>query len=320
MRRLILILRTLLYGWILAIRGLLVRGRSARRRSRRHGRDERERRISRARCLPVDHPAFVRPDPLIYSQWYLMKLGLAVTWNNPDVQLWRGGLPVSSSLLDPDTEYEVVARVWNASPDGPVVQMPVHFSYLDFGVGTTSNPIATTTIDVGVKGSASEPAFASVPWRTPAEAGHYCLQVRLDPADDSNFANNLGQENTNVGKATSPAVFTFSLRNNTSLPHRYHFAVDGYRIPTRDRCGEQESAEERRRRLERHSLPQHALAAGWEVALSPETPSLQPDQQIVVTATITPPDGWSGSQTVNVNAHHEHGPAGGVTLVVESEG
>jgi hypothetical protein len=315
-RLLWVIVRTLLYGWLLAIRDLLARLSRARRLQKRHGRTKRERRISRARCVPIDHPAFVRPDPLLYSQWYLLSLGLAVTWDNPDIQLWRGGVAVSSSLLEPDTTYDVVARIWNASPDAPVIQMPVHFSYLDFGAGTISVPIASDTVNIGVKGSASQPAFATVPWRTPSMPGHYCLQVLLEPADDSNFANNLGQENTNVGHATSPAEFTFALRNDTPWPHRYRFAVDGYLLPPQEPCSHEEAAA---RRLQRHKLPSHALPPGWVVALEPETPSLDAGEQIVVSATITPPSNWSGSQAVNVNAYHEHGLAGGVTFTVEKD-
>jgi hypothetical protein len=37
-------------------------------------------------CLQVSHPSFRRPDPTIYSQVYLMKLGLPVTWDNPDIR------------------------------------------------------------------------------------------------------------------------------------------------------------------------------------------------------------------------------------------
>ena len=39
-------------------------------------------------CATVDHPSFHRPDPVIYSQRYLLSLGLAVTWDNPDIALF----------------------------------------------------------------------------------------------------------------------------------------------------------------------------------------------------------------------------------------
>ena len=308
----------MLYGWLLAIWRLLQRLLEAKRRRNQRG-TGRDRKTSRARCVPIDREAFVRPDPLIYDQYYLSKLGLAVTWDNPDIQLWKSGMPVSSSLLEPDTDYTVVARVSNASFEAPVVQMPVHFSYLDFGMGGVSVPIGTTTLTIGVKGSASEPGLTSVTWHTPAQAGHYCLQVRLAPIDDANFGNNLGQENTNVGHASSPAVFTFALRNDTHRQHRYRFEVDAYTIPPREPCDpNRDTAEDRRRRLGKHAAGQHPLPAGWSVVITPADPVLAPGQQIVEKAVVTPPSGWSGSRAINVNAYREGDLAGGVTLTVVS--
>ena len=94
-----------------------------------------------SQCIPIRHPSYRKPDPLIYDQYYLMGLGLAVTWDNPDIELRRGGVAVSSSEILPDTEYEIVARIWNGSTDAPVVDLPVYFSYLDFGIGTTRHEI-----------------------------------------------------------------------------------------------------------------------------------------------------------------------------------
>jgi hypothetical protein len=318
MQRLLFLLRTLLFGWLVAIWRLVQRVLAACRRRKKRG-EGRDRKVSRARCVPIDREAFKRPDPLIYDQYYLLKLGLGVTWDNPDIQLYRNAVPVSSSLLEPDTDYTVVARIWNASLDGPVVQMPVHFSYLDFGMGTISVPIGTTKLSIGVKGSGSEPGYASMIWHTPAQQGHYCLQVRLDPADDANFANNLGQENTNVGHAHSPATFTFALRNDTRREHRYRFEVDAYRFPPREQCDpEKDTPEERRRRVAAHAAGQHPLPAGWSVEITPANPVLAAGQQIQETGVVAPPPGWTGSQPINVNAFAEDGVlAGGVTLIVE---
>jgi hypothetical protein len=271
--------------------------------------------------VPIDHPAFVRPDPLIYSQYYLMGLGLSVTWDSPDIHLRRDGAPVSSSRLEPDTLYEVVARIWNASPDAPVITMPVHFSYLDFGAGVVSHPIGTAPVTVGVKGAPSQPGVTSVMWRTPAISGHYCLQVLLDPVDDSNYANNLGQENVTVGHATSPATFDFTLRNATRRQQRYRFEVDDYHIPELDPCDQRGGRESsRRRRLERHAKGSKPLPEDWEVDVTPDSPSLAPDEAINVTVTVGPPDGWTGSKAVNVNSFGQvTGLAGGVTLTVVRE-
>jgi hypothetical protein len=166
--------------------------------------------------IRINHPAFKKPDPLIYDQYYLMSLGLAVSWQNPDIQILFGGVPVVSAYdLQPNTTYEVVARIWNGSTGGVVSGLVVSFSYLSFGVWTTSTLIGTTVVDLGVKGSAHCPAFARISWTTPAIPGHYCIQVSFVWIDDANPLNNLGQENTQVVIAASPAQFLFVLGNRT---------------------------------------------------------------------------------------------------------
>jgi hypothetical protein len=95
------------------------------------------------------------------------------------------------------------------------------------GLEVTSNPIGATSVPrLGVKGGPDNPAFASMKWRTPAVPGHYYLQVFLAPVDDTNYNNNLGQENLNVGKAKSPADFTFQLRNQSPGDQVFRFEVD----------------------------------------------------------------------------------------------
>jgi hypothetical protein len=128
MKMFLFIMKTLLYGWLIALRDLLriIRELLARWcRRKRLGKVPTPR-----RCVPINDPAFVRPDPLIYDQYYLTSLGLAVTWDNPDIQLYLNGAPVSSSQLQPGTTYEVVAQIWNNSTKAPVVNMPVAFSFL----------------------------------------------------------------------------------------------------------------------------------------------------------------------------------------------
>jgi hypothetical protein len=314
MRILLSLLQTVLYGWLIALRELW--NVLCKVLARRSGRCRGHLALPN-RCVPINDPAFVRPDPLIYDQYYLMSLGLAVTWDNPDIQLYLNGSPVSSSLLLPGTTYEIVAQVWNNSTDAPVVAMPVAFSYLDFGIGTISVPIGSTQIDLGVKGGLGCPAFAKMLWTTPTISGHYCLQVLLQPPDDTNVNNNLGQENTNVGTAHSPAVFTLTLRNDTGRPQSYKFAVDAYTPGTPEPCnGSANGAKARRARMARHQHGSQPVPAGWQVKIDPEGPSLAAGQAISVTVTVTPPGGFTGHQTLNVNSFHEDGLAGGVTLTV----
>lgn len=143
---------------------------------------------------------YKRPDPLIYSQSFLMAQGLAVTWDNPDIWLTEpGGIsPVPSHELAPDHLYRVHALIHNGSTEAPVVRMPVDFSFWSFGIGGTSTPIGSTAITLSVKGAVGEPREAAIDWRTPVVPGHYCLQVRFSWPDDLQPANNLGQENVMV--------------------------------------------------------------------------------------------------------------------------
>lgn len=311
---LLVLLRAVLYGWAVSLWRFMRRICAGLRRQPKPTGPE-HRPTAPTSCTKINNPALVRPDPLLYSQRYLLDRGLAVTWDNPDIVLFRNGVPVSSSDLQPSTTYDVNIRIWNNSLEAPVVAMPVHLSYLDFGVGTTPIPIASTTADVGVKGSAEQPATVSIPWTTPVTPGHYCLQVQLDPADDVDRSNNLGQENTNVVAATSPATFTFTLHNNTRTERTYRFTLDGYELPARQPCGDEKPAE----RLERHRPARHPVPQGWEVQIGPARPTLGPGATTTITVTASPPAGFHGRQAINVNAYHGAGFAGGVTLTVVKE-
>jgi len=77
-------------------------------------RDEEEAEPDRCKQLPPHVKR--KPDPCLYSQFYLSSLGLAVTWNNPDIWIT---LPDDATLVDsyhlqPDTDYIVHARIHDA--------------------------------------------------------------------------------------------------------------------------------------------------------------------------------------------------------------
>jgi hypothetical protein len=281
--------------------------------------------------------AYRQPDPLLYSQQYLVAQGLAVTWDNPDIHVESAaapGVPVDSHSLTPDTDYVVVARVWNGSTTAPAPGLPVKVSYLAFGVGTTRHDVGLTVVDLPVKGAAGAPAFARVAWHTPATPGHYCLQVALLWDDDENPANNMGQLNTDVKPLNSPhAAFTFPVRNDRRNRAAVAFRVDPYAIPAQEPCDDPgddverpgraapESAESRRGRLiDRHRPAAWSLPAGWRVEITPPGAVLAPGQQIDVTVDITAPDGFTGRQAINVHADGGSDLLGGVTLYVDGSG
>jgi hypothetical protein len=276
-------------------------------------------------CVPIGHPAFKRPDPLIYDQYYLMSLGLAVTWQNPDIEILQGGVPVASTFeLQPATTYTVRARIWNGSTQGVCGGMPVTFSYLSFGVGTQSHLIGQTAVNLGVKGSASCPAYASTDWTTPAVPGHYCVQVSFVWPDDLNPFNNLGQENTQVVPALSPGIFSFALRNADSEQKTYRFEADTYTIGALPLCTDSPAAGNSGGQRgvsslikSRNSRAKNPLPAGWTIAFNPPAPVLTPGEQIEVQVTVTPPNSFHGEQPINIHTFSGSSLIGGVTISLQ---
>jgi hypothetical protein len=156
-----------------------------------------------------------------------------------------------------------------------------------------------------------------MPWTTPTTPGHYCIQVQLEPYADVNFQNNLGQENTNVGTATSPAVFTFPLRNGTRRTQTYNFEVDAYIPLAPDPCGAgPNDAKARAARLARNHRGLFPVPPGWQIIIAPNAATLLPNQSVLITVSAAPPSGFTGNQVLNFHAFHADGIAGGVTLTI----
>jgi hypothetical protein len=282
-------------------------------------------------CQLIPPHIYNRPDPMIYSQRYLLSEGLAVTWENPDVQIEQSGTVVDPASLAPGTTYDVIARIWNGSVDAPAVGLPVRFSYLSFGVGTEQHPIGVTTVNLGAKGAPGCPAFAQQSWTTPPTPGHYCLLIELVWSDDANPANNIGQSNTDVKALNSPhAEFEFEATNLDQRRHEYSFRLDTYALPSLAPCDRQPpartpvpGAEEIKARMDlvrRQNAPSaFPIPPGWTVTVNPEQLELAPGETAEVTVDVTAPDGFVGRQPFNVNTFDDQGNLiGGVTLTVHS--
>lgn len=340
-RLLLIVLYFLTFQWLTDIVALI------RRRSRVRGRGKRLRDLRKGqplrctpRCVIVSPDVYKRADPLIYSQFYLMEQGLAVTWDNPDIQLYENGAPVPSASLKADTDYDVVATIYNNSTDAPAVGLPVEFFFRSFGIGAAITSVGTKTIDLPVKGAPQHPARAKITWHTPVVPGHYCLLVRLVWPDDANPKNNLGQENTNVGIAASPAVFKFPVRNEDTIRKRIRMTADSYVIPAAIKCQErptkkhsdrtyashkrinifippsEEKADWTLARV-RHDPEAFPVPAGWSVKIEPAQFELSPGATQEVSVSITPAEGFHGERSFNINAMYGAGLLGGVTLIVK---
>jgi hypothetical protein len=274
---------------------------------------------------PVPASIYRRPDPFIYDQYYLAKQGWAdIRLEDPAEVVPPGESPtaVDSSALLPGKTYDVVARVWNNSLVAPAVHMPVHYAYLEFGIGTTKHDIpGATYVDLSVKGADACPAFARRSWTTPTTPGHYCLQIELEWPDDANPDNNLGQHNTNVKALNSPnAVFKFPVRNGGEVAQAIRLEVDAYRLPELPECEREQPREPGMRHttdLRRHRREDYPVPEGWVVDLAPQQFPLPPGAEQEVTVHITAPDGFSGQKAFNVHGFSSGAPVGGVTLYVQ---
>lgn len=302
----------------------------------RHGRVPTARRLDRTGCcIELPPGIYKRADPLIYAQYYLMSQGLAVTWDNPDVTILDGTVPVTGPLK-PHYRYTIQVRIWNGSYDTPAVGMVVELSYLSFGVQTLSHPIGVGAVNLGAKGTAECPAFFQMPWQTPAVGGHYCIQARLLWFDDANPDNNLGQKNVAVASLSSPAHFSFTIRNDASVAFRFQLELDTYTLPELPDCGEESDRTQRQTRLEesraRWELARRTQGYGqfpvpldWRVALEPQTFALETSEERIVEAIFEPASSsFKGRMSFNVHAfvlmeHEKRHLAGGVTLVATNE-
>ena len=125
------LLKTLTYGWLVELYNLTKLFIAAVKKLYKFIKIPHPKRVKiREDCTIVDDSSFHQPDPCIYSQDYLLKLGLAVTWDNPDIVVRKGGVVVPGTALLPDTEYEIGATIWNNSYEAPAVGLKSVFSFL----------------------------------------------------------------------------------------------------------------------------------------------------------------------------------------------
>jgi hypothetical protein len=130
--------------------------------------------------------------------------------------------------------------------------------------------------------------------------------VFLAATDDTNFNNNLGQENIVVGKVASPATFSFQLRNQSPQDQVFRFEVDTYAIPPLPPCGRrgvQNPALSSRPQLigatrpavpAAHDRANYPVPAGWLVDIDPSEARLTPEAEMTIKVRITPPAGFAG--------------------------
>lgn len=280
-------------------------------------------------CLPIPAGVWLRPDAYLYSQRYLMSLGLAVTWDNPDVTLLdMAGKVVGSHDLAPSTPYRVIARIHNRSPDAPAPKMPVVFRLISFGAGGPSKQtIGTVPVDLPVRAGPGEPAIAEIVWTTPPVPDHYCIEIEAVWADDAFPPDNVGQHNTVVrgahpGERPRFHVPVFNRLREDMLEVVAH--VDGYRLPERPLLrNEQEDHAALFERVKlANALERFPADANWQPTLSPAELRIEPGEKgEVVLDLVVPADApLHAEKRFNVSIRRRDGSMlGGATVIVRVE-
>jgi hypothetical protein len=181
-------------------------------------------------CVYFPESVSNRPDPSIYSQFFLMQLQQPVTWDNPDIGLFQAGVEQNTYGLAPDTTYEVRITVHNSSAEKEALGTKVAVRWIEFGAGgQIRHPIDDLVADVGRYPATT---LVSTKWRTPATPGHYCIEVELTHPLDGNPANNRGWNNTQVLAAHSEATTPIRIFNRQlEGPPRQAQAADDRRAP-----------------------------------------------------------------------------------------
>ncbi|MGH2429116.1 MAG: hypothetical protein ACRDGV_09605 [Candidatus Limnocylindria bacterium] len=207
-------------------------------------------------CGQLPEAIVRRPDPAIYSQRLLMSQGLPVTWNNPDIWIAPAANPAAiepdSYHLQDDTDYVVTVRAHNAGTD-PAIGVRVRLRYRPWSFNSPDElPVEIDAAGNEVVRFVNIPplgsALATFAWHTPAvppgsESRHFCLQASLYHPMDTNTANNMGQENTNVWQSPNPGLpgpgdtlqVDVPLHNFSRRQRRFVFRADTYAIDADDR-------------------------------------------------------------------------------------
>jgi hypothetical protein len=256
-------------------------------------------------CGSVPDPLIRRPDPCIYSQSLLLAQGLPVTWDNPDIWMAPasnpGAIEPDSYHLQDDTDYLVSVQVHNASTD-PAINVKVRLVYRPWSFNSPD----VTPVELDANGQEAF-RFADIPamgaaivqfrWHTPSvapgETAHYCLQVQLSHPMDTNTANNVGQENTNVYSQNpgfvSPgemAEIDVPLFNTRRQAQTVRFRWDAYQIKMDDKVELRLKAAHGRPRMPLSNRVGHWLPT---VAAPEREPAPEPPPPPIESAATRPP-------------------------------
>jgi hypothetical protein len=278
-------------------------------------------------CLPIPAGVWLQPDAYLYSQRYLISLGVAVTWENPDVTLAdMGGNVVGSHDLLPATDYRVTAVIHNKAATAPAPGLPVIFTLIAFGAGGPARQtIGVVPIDLPVRAAPGEPTRATIVWTTPPVPDHYCIEIEAAWPDDAFPIDNVGQHNTVVRRAARGERLQVRVPvfHRGEKATRLHVRLDGYTLPERPLLRqEQEDRAALVKRIREVNAPERFPAdTAWRPVVSASELVLDAGGQGAVDFEATvPATEVAGSQkrfNITVSDAASGRPVGGVTLLVQ---
>ena len=253
----------------------------------------------------------------------LMQLHLPVTWANPDVSIFLGGVKQDTFHLLANTEYDVQITVHNSSHDQPADNTQVAVGWIEFGAGgLILHPIAKLITNVPVWPGVS---ILHVPWRTPATPGHFCIDIQLYHPRDANPANNHGWNNTQVYAAHSPVETSMRVFNRwleTPMTAKPAMATESGARPGVPRNLVEISADSYNFKdaYGREANPEEMFAPTppvWPVHIEPATFHFESNETYRdVKITIDAPSGPGPAENFNITAYQGGNPLGGVTVTV----
>jgi hypothetical protein len=263
------------------------------------------------------------PDPYLYSQFWLMNLGLPVTWDNPDVRLHRNGVEAHPYALLPDTEYRVEVMLHNNSVAKAASGTTARILWIEFGVGgavAARHLIDEKQVDIPAHGHAAEHVPVTTTWRTPVQPAHYCIEIQLSHPADGNAGNNRGWQNTVIRDAAPGETARVEIPVFNAFPasgykdgrfresiSEVHLTLDSYRLEIPLRWTEAD--------VEAAFAPVDPV---WNAALDQTRLHLVPGSGGNVTLHLAvPTDATAGErQAFNIGGTVKGRPVGGVTVLV----
>lgn len=169
--------------------------------------------ISRAYTLDLNIP-FEKPELAIYSQVERLNQGGQPSWDNPDIDTYRGSTEKEIRIID-----EIKARIRNLSSVAPATNAIIHCDIGAFGIGISTTRLSSQIVNV----MPSQQIEVSFPLPSHILNGEQriAVHINVELPSDLNQINNFGSQIVFGGYSSvisRDPVFEFPVVNTTGNP------------------------------------------------------------------------------------------------------